>query len=112
LGRRARGRQLAYVGDLVSHYRHLVLMGDFNCNCESRELRELMESTDLRGPSCEMKTFPSWRPMRNLDHILVSPSIGIDSARVLDYPMSDHLPVSMEVHLPEGVSFGVTHRAR
>ncbi len=112
LGRRARGRQLAYIGDLVSQYRYLVLMGDFNCNCESRELRELLESTDLRGPSCEMKTFPSWRPMRNLDHILVSPNIGIDTARVLDYPMSDHLPVSMEVHLPEGVKVGVAQASR
>jgi len=82
----------------------LVLMGDFNCNCESREMRDLMEVTDLRGPSCEMKTFPSWRPMRNLDHILVSPRIAIDNAQVLDYFMSDHLPLSMEVHLPRGVS--------
>lgn len=104
LGRRARERQLGYVGDLVGQYPHLVLMGDFNCNCESRELRELMDTTDLRGPSCEMKTFPSWRPKRNLDHILVSPSLEILAARVLDYPMSDHLPVSMEIRLPEEVA--------
>jgi len=103
LGRRARGRQLGYIGELVTQYPYLALMGDFNCNCESRELKELMETTDLRGPSCEMKTFPSWRPKHNLDHILVSPSLDIDTARVLDYPMSDHLPVSMEVRLPRGV---------
>jgi endonuclease/exonuclease/phosphatase family metal-dependent hydrolase len=58
----------------------------------------------LRGATCELKTFPSWRPMRNLDHILVSPGIGIETARVLDYPMSDHLPVSMHVRLPTGVA--------
>jgi endonuclease/exonuclease/phosphatase family metal-dependent hydrolase len=104
LGRRARGRQLAYIADLLVQYPYLVVMGDFNCNCESRELRDLMEATELRGPSCEMKTFPSWRPTHNLDHILVSPRIAIDSARVLDYPMSDHLPVSMELHLPSGVT--------
>ena len=103
LGRRARGRQLAFIGDLLAQYPYLVLMGDFNCNCESRELKDLMASTELRGPSCEMKTFPSWRPKRNLDHILISPSLSIDTARVLDYPMSDHLPVSMEVRLPKGV---------
>ncbi len=112
LGRRARGRQLAYIADLLSQYRYLVLMGDFNCNCESREFRDLMEATDLHGPTCEMKTFPSWRPMRNLDHILVSPSIGVDAARVLDYPMSDHLPVSMDVHLPEGVFVGASQSSR
>lgn len=104
LGRRARGRQLSYIGELMSQYPYLVLMGDFNCNCESRELKDLMTATDLRGPSCEMKTFPSWRPKRNLDHILISPSLGIKEAEVLDYPMSDHLPVSMEVRLPQGVS--------
>lgn len=104
LGRRARERQLTYVGDLVGHYPYLAIMGDFNCNCESGELKRLMRVSGLRGPSCEMKTFPSWRPIRNLDHILVSPDLEIDTARVLDYPMSDHLPVSMEVRLPGQVS--------
>jgi endonuclease/exonuclease/phosphatase family metal-dependent hydrolase len=104
LGRRARGRQLSYIGELMSQYPYLVLMGDFNCNCESRELKDLMTATALRGPTCEMKTFPSWRPKRNLDHILVSPSLSIKEAEVLDYPMSDHLPVSMEVRLPQGVT--------
>lgn len=103
LGRRTRQRQLAFIADLVAQYPHLVLMGDFNCSCESLEMRELMDSTDLRGPSYAMKTFPSWRPMRNLDHILVSPDLEILSAQVLDYPMSDHLPVSMEIRLPQGV---------
>jgi endonuclease/exonuclease/phosphatase family metal-dependent hydrolase len=107
LGRRARERQLAYLVDLVASYPYLVLMGDFNCNCESREMRDLMTATGLRGPSCAMKTFPSWRPMRNLDHILASPGIGIERARVLDYPMSDHLPVTMDVRLPPGVSVAV-----
>jgi len=102
LGRRARGRQLSFIGELVAQHPNLVLMGDFNCNCESRELQELMLDTGLRGPSCEMKTFPSWRPMRNLDHILVTPNLNIVTARVLNYPMSDHLPVSMEIEMPEG----------
>jgi endonuclease/exonuclease/phosphatase family metal-dependent hydrolase len=63
-----------------------------------------MDGTGLRGPSCEMKTFPSWQPIHNLDHIFVSPNLLIEQARVLDYPMSDHLPVDMEVCLPLGVS--------
>jgi endonuclease/exonuclease/phosphatase family metal-dependent hydrolase len=104
LGRRARGRQLGYLGDLLAQYPYLVLMGDFNCNCESLELRDLMASTGLRGPSCDMKTFPSWRPIRNLDHILVSTGLEVAEARVLDYPMSDHLPVCLEVALPAGMT--------
>ncbi len=104
LGRRARGRQLAYVSELVSQYHYLVVMGDFNCGCDARELKGLVKSANLRAPECDMKTFPSWRPMRNLDHILVSSSLRIGKAEVVDYPLSDHLPVSMEVDLPEGLS--------
>lgn len=104
LGRRAQQRQLAYVGELVADYPHLVLMGDLNCGCDSEPLRRLVRRAHLREPSCELKTFPSWRPMRNLDHILVSPSLDVAYVRVLDYPFSDHLPVAMEVWLPDGIS--------
>jgi len=107
LGRRARGRQLAYIADLVSQYQYLVVMGDFNCGCDARELKGLVQSANLRAPECEMKTFPSWRPMRNLDHILVSSSLSVHKAEVVDYPLSDHLPVSMEVELPEGLAIMV-----
>jgi endonuclease/exonuclease/phosphatase family metal-dependent hydrolase len=59
--------------------------------------------TNLRGLDFELKTFPSWRPRRNLDHILVSEKLRILEARVLNYPLSDHLPLSMRVELPPGV---------
>ena len=104
LGRRARKRQLAYVTGLVSEYPYLVLMGDFNCDSYSAEFQHLVDSANLRGLETQMKTFPSWRPRRNLDHILVSPSLEMGPAHVLDYAMSDHLPVSMEVALPQGVT--------
>jgi endonuclease/exonuclease/phosphatase family metal-dependent hydrolase len=41
--------------------------------------------------------------MRTLDHILVSESLKVKEARVLDYPLSDHLPISLQVVLPEGL---------
>jgi endonuclease/exonuclease/phosphatase family metal-dependent hydrolase len=104
LGRRARARQLDYVAELVSHYSHLVMMGDFNCECSSREFRQLVDRTDLRGPSCDMMTFPSWRPNRKLDHILASPSLKLAKAEVLNYAHSDHLPISVELELPENMA--------
>jgi endonuclease/exonuclease/phosphatase family metal-dependent hydrolase len=104
LGRRARSRQLGYVSELTSRYPYLVLMGDFNCDCSSPSLKALVDSSDLRGLDCELKTFPSWRPRRNLDHILVSDSLRILDVRVIDYPLSDHLPLSMTVALPDGVA--------
>ncbi|MES9974082.1 endonuclease/exonuclease/phosphatase family protein [Candidatus Thiodiazotropha sp. LNASS1] len=103
LGRRARLRQLSYVSDLVSHYSHLVLMGDFNCGCSSQEFRYLIERTNLQGSPCDMMTFPSWRPSRKLDHILASPTLKVAKSEVLNYAHSDHLPVSLEIELPKDV---------
>lgn len=103
LGKRAQRRQLDYLVDVARGYRLVVLMGDFNCGCGSRMLRAAIAAAGLRGLDCELKTFPSWRPERNLDHILVSPQLRIGTARVLDYALSDHLPISMEVALPEGI---------
>ncbi len=104
LGWRARRRQLDYLTALAAEYRFIVLMGDFNCGCNSRSLREAVAAANLRGLDCELKTYPSWRPRQNLDHILVSPELRIVGARVVDYALSDHLPISMEIALPDGVA--------
>jgi endonuclease/exonuclease/phosphatase family metal-dependent hydrolase len=103
LGQRAQRRQLEYLVEVARGYRMVVLMGDFNCGCGSPLLREAIKAAGLRGLDCELKTFPSWRPARNLDHILVSPELRIKAAAVLDYALSDHLPISMEIELPPGV---------
>ncbi|MEA3276914.1 MAG: endonuclease/exonuclease/phosphatase family protein [Pseudomonadota bacterium] len=107
LGWHARRRQLRYLTELVTRYPYLVLMGDFNCDCNSRALKTLVAETDLRGLDCELKTFPSWRPKRNLDHILASETLRILDAQVIDYALSDHLPLSMEVALPDGVELEI-----
>jgi endonuclease/exonuclease/phosphatase family metal-dependent hydrolase len=106
LGWRARRRQLDYLVELMGQYRFAVLMGDFNCSSRSATLRSVIADAGLQGLDEELKTFPSWRPRHNLDHILVSPALRISEARVLDYALSDHLPISMEVQLPDGVTVG------
>jgi len=103
LGWRARRRQLGYLVDLVERQPYVVIMGDFNCDCRSRSLRSLVAGQDLHGLDCDLKTFPSWRPRRNLDHILVSRPLKVLEATVIDYPMSDHLPLSTVIALPAGV---------
>ncbi len=103
LGRRSRERQLGYVADLVQGYRHIVLMGDFNCRLSSREARQLLARSGLREPAEDLATWPSWRPYRNIDHILVSPSLEVERVETLSYTLSDHLPIAMEVKLPEGL---------
>lgn len=100
LGRRARERQLGSLAELIAGQRHVILMGDLNCRSESRELQWLLRRTDLSEPIHGLFTFPSWRPRRNIDHILVSASIQVDSVRVLNHAISDHLPIAMDVSLP------------
>ena len=104
LGKRTRMRQLAFLSELFSDYRHVIMMGDLNCQSESREMEWLMENSNLCLPVRGLHTFPSWRPFKSIDHILVSPTLEVGEANVLSHVYSDHLPISMEVSLPEGLA--------
>ncbi len=107
LSRRARLRQLDYVAEVIQQYDHVVLMGDMNCEPGSREMELLFRRTDLHEPLEELHTFPSWRPNRSIDHILVTPSLEVVGCHVLNHAFSDHLPIAMEVLLPEEVRLPV-----
>ncbi len=100
LGRRARFRQLECIADVIGSYRHAIVMGDMNCGTDSREIDWLVKHTVLREPPHHLPTFPSWRPSRNLDQILVSSSLKVERIDALNYSFSDHLPIVMEVALP------------
>ncbi len=103
LSRKARLLQMEYLRNVIEGYNHVVLMGDFNCGCDSRELSQLLNKTDLRMPYSNLNTYPSWKPKKHIDHILVSSTISIDSVKVLDWPISDHLPIAMDISLPMDV---------
>jgi len=100
LGRRARSSQIDYISDLVKDYEHVILMGDLNCAPDSYEMDMLFEKTQLREPEAVLNTFPSWRPLRNIDHILATPSLDVKNVNVLHHPFSDHLPIAMELEVP------------
>lgn len=101
LGRRGRMRQIGFLAERVGGYRHVILMGDLNCDSDSPEMAILVEAARLREPATGLCTFPSWRPSRQLDHILVSSSIAVERVEVLNCAFSDHLPIAMAVRLPE-----------
>ncbi len=103
LGRRGRLRQIGFLTELARDYRHVILMGDLNSRSDSPEMAVLLENVRLSEPAPGLCTFPSWRPDRQLDHILVSPSITVERVEVLDCAFSDHLPLAMQVRLPEAV---------
>ncbi|OLU23987.1 endonuclease/exonuclease/phosphatase family protein [Pseudomonas sp. PA27(2017)] len=111
LGARTRTRQLAYIRELIGGYRHQILMGDMNTHAidllEHSPLRDL----GLLAPQVEA-TFPSWRPQRCLDHILLSPGLELERFQVLAQPISDHLPVAVEIRLPNTLTPPLTPRVQ
>lgn len=106
LGKRSRMQQILYIARLIERYRHVVVMGDFNCHVRSEEMALLLDNAALHRPSDELHTFPSWRPNRGIDHVLVSSSIRINDVQVLQHPVSDHLPIGVDITLPAGLSIG------
>lgn len=102
LGRRGRMLQLGFLAELIADARNVIVMGDLNCHADSPEVRHLLARTTLtEPPELHLPTFPSWAPRRQLDHILVSSTIRVEHVEVLHHTYSDHLPLAMEVALPD-----------
>lgn len=102
LSKTAQQRQLGYIREQIAGYRHVVLMGDMNNHAEELLTQTPLKDTDLVPLPDSAHSFPSWRPEKALDHILVSPSLEIRRSEVVSYPVSDHLPIAMDVALPKG----------
>lgn len=103
LGKRARIQQLRFLARELDSGRHLVVMGDFNTHVDSDPVREFLDTLALRAPTRGLPSYPSWQPQRAIDHILVSRTLKVGAARVLDITYSDHCPVAVEIELPESV---------
>ncbi|HEX7340541.1 MAG TPA: endonuclease/exonuclease/phosphatase family protein [Rhodanobacteraceae bacterium] len=112
LGAQGRMRQLDFIGELLSDYPHAVLMGDLNTGADSPEMQRLFRRTRLTPPRQPMPTFPSWRPQRALDHILVSDGLRIERVWTLHTGGSDHLPLAAAIRLPEAGSHAQPVRRR
>jgi endonuclease/exonuclease/phosphatase family metal-dependent hydrolase len=101
LGATSRRVQLAYIGELLSDYPNAVLMGDFNCVAERPEMDLLYKRTRLQPPATCVPTFPSWRPNRAIDHILVSSGLRLEAMQAMPAAFSDHLALSIELVVPQ-----------
>lgn len=99
LTREAQNKQLVYIKNLINRYRHAIVMGDMN----THSLRLLNDSPLAE---CGLKsaharaTYPSWRPVKCFDQILISQHLNIVRMAVLDFALSDHLPVAIEIERP------------
>lgn len=103
LGANSRAAQLAFIAELLSDHPNAVLMGDFNCVADRPEMQALYKRTRLQPPGCVVPTFPSWRPQRAIDHILVSDGLRCNEQRALPAAFSDHLAVATEIEVPQGL---------
>jgi len=101
LSKAAQTTQLSFVRDLIADYEHVILMGDMNTHAESILHNSPLKSSGLVALPGVSHTFPSWRPEKALDHILVSRSLEVKKAGVVSFPVSDHLPIALDVRLPE-----------
>ncbi len=100
LARAARRDQLDFIAERIADAPHAVVMGDFNAPHSAPEMQAFFRRTGLVEPIERLNTWPSWRPARNFDHILVSPDLDVGELLVLDDSHSDHLPVSIDLALP------------
>ncbi|AXI83932.1 endonuclease/exonuclease/phosphatase family protein [Xylella taiwanensis] len=101
LGVHSRMAQLAFIADLLAEHPNTILMGDFNCMADRPEMQVLYRRTRLQPPDAVIPTFPSWRPQRAIDHILVSQGLHICKTEAIPAAFSDHLAVSMEIVIPQ-----------
>ena len=103
LGIKTQAEQLGYIQSLVKDARHVVIMGDLNNHAEHLLTNTPLADLNFQSVSPLLHTFPSWQPQRGLDHILVSDSLQINKVAVLDTPISDHLPIAMQIQLPNKI---------
>lgn len=101
LGANSRKSQLSFIAELLADHPHAVLMGDFNCMCDMPEMDVLYKNTRLRPPEHRIATFPSWKPQRAIDHILISEDLVADDPRAVPAANSDHLALAMNIDVPD-----------
>jgi len=108
LGARSRKRQLKYLANEIKKYTYVLVVGDFNAVRESEEMSEFVEETGMGEPLKELNTFPSWNPKKHIDHIFISSNIKVKNVEVIDYKLSDHLPIVAEIELPQDIKLSAS----
>jgi endonuclease/exonuclease/phosphatase family metal-dependent hydrolase len=99
LGRRAQERQLEFLARQVAQDRPAVLLGDLNCEPQQLFSHAALQRCGLVGADAAPPTYPSWRPTRSIDHVLVTRDVRIARLEALPLALSDHLPLAAEIDL-------------
>lgn len=101
----SRMRQLKIVEKAIMERKDsAVIAGDFNCGLKGEEtsLRSFVDRLNLQ--TCEpknidKKTYPSWDPRESIDWIFASRGLHIDSYKILEDRVSDHLGILAHISL-------------
>ena len=78
-----------------------VLMGDMNSHLTQLLFDSPLAETDLRPVGQVQPTYPAWRPLRALDHVLVSSRLVVSDYEVLDCRLSDHRPIAVNLEMAD-----------
>lgn len=97
LGTADQHRQLHYLGTLLQPQTPAVLVGDLNCEPEQLRQHPTLRERGLWLPEQLPATYPSWKPSKRLDHVLLTPEIELHRIEALPYSNSDHLPLAAEI---------------
>jgi endonuclease/exonuclease/phosphatase family metal-dependent hydrolase len=100
LGPASRAQQLGAICALIANDPHVVIMGDTNCSARALLRNPAFAASHLQVYDRPLATFPSWRPRRDIDHIVTSASLAVREAQVLTVKLSDHRPIQMRIELP------------
>lgn len=104
LNPKIRRRQICRMVDvLAARGRPLVVVGDLNC-CWQREPQSMQLLVDALGlvayePDWRAPTYPSSKPRRRLDWILVSRQLAYRRYQTIHAPLSDHLVLMADLEL-------------
>jgi endonuclease/exonuclease/phosphatase (EEP) superfamily protein YafD len=104
---RMRDEQLQLLADhLATLDSTKIVMGDLNTTPWGASFRQLLSATQLRDSargSGWQPTWPDFMPLLfiPLDHVLVSPEVGVVSVKTGDAAGSDHRPVIVDLVLPQ-----------
>lgn len=101
LGGRDRRRQLEQLSELAGDDRRVVLMGDLNSGADFLRDHPALRARGFRPVHDAPKTYPSWRPRRALDQVLVTPDLELLSVSALPLQLSDHAPLAIDLRVPD-----------
>ncbi|MEE4244472.1 MAG: endonuclease/exonuclease/phosphatase family protein [Kangiellaceae bacterium] len=110
LSKKAQIKQLNYLAEMLEHKKYFAVMGDMNC--DPVLLAEELDKIGLANIAADHPgpTYPSWKPSKSFDQIVVSDNLSIDRLAVLPDMISDHLPIALEVTLPSELAKSIKAR--